>query len=99
MSWSKSEESCEGRLAGDTVEAIVSDVNRDSSASLSLKDTLPDPWGERARQVQGGRFRRGKVRNLTDFGAFVEIEEGVDGLCASFPTCPGRGGSSIRRRS
>ena len=66
---------------GDTVEAIVSDVNRDSRRiSLSLKDTLPDPWEGVLAKYKVGDSVAGKVRNLTDFGAFVEIEEGVDGL-------------------
>jgi small subunit ribosomal protein S1 len=63
------------------VEAIVSDVNRDSRRiSLSLKDTLPDPWESVLAKYKVGDSVAGKVRNLTDFGAFVEIEEGVDGL-------------------
>src|SRR6266705_1704739 len=59
---------------GDTVEAIVSDVNRDSRRiSLSLKDTLPDPWESVLAKYKVGDSVSGKVRNLTDFGAFVEI--------------------------
>jgi small subunit ribosomal protein S1 len=48
--------------------------------SLSLKDTLPDPWESVAQKYGVGTRVAGKVRNLTDFGAFVEIEEGIDGL-------------------
>src|SRR6266480_113546 len=48
--------------------------------SLSLKDTLPDPWESVVQKYAIGSRVHGKVRNLTDFGAFVEIEEGVDGL-------------------
>ncbi len=63
------------------VEAVVSDVNPDARRiSLSLKDTLPDPWESVVAEVCDRKPRAGKVRNLTDFGAFVEIEEGVDGL-------------------
>src|SRR5262249_49984138 len=66
---------------GDQVEAIVTDVNRDARRiSLSLKDTLPDPWDSVVEKYAVGSTVQGKVRNLTDFGAFVEIEEGVDGL-------------------
>ncbi|HYB54440.1 MAG TPA: 30S ribosomal protein S1 [Thermoanaerobaculia bacterium] len=82
MSWSKKVKSPSKVVSpGDTVEAVVSDVNREARRiSLSLKDTLPDPWeGVLAKYAVGSRVS-GKVRNLTDFGAFVEIEEGIDGL-------------------
>src|SRR6266498_1293317 len=82
MSWSKKVKNPSKLVSpGDTVEAIVSDVNRDSRRiSLSLKDTLPDPWEGVLAKYKVGDSVSGKVRNLTDFGAFVEIEEGVDGL-------------------
>ena len=82
MSWSKKVKNPAKVVSpGDTVEAIVSDVNRDARRiSLSLKDTLPDPWESVLNKYKVGDSVSGKVRNLTDFGAFVEIEEGVDGL-------------------
>jgi len=82
MSWSKKVKNPAKVVSpGDTVEAIVSDVNRDARRiSLSLKDTLPDPWEGVLAKYKVGDSVSGKVRNLTDFGAFVEIEEGVDGL-------------------
>jgi small subunit ribosomal protein S1 len=82
MSWSKKVKNPSKVVSpGDTVEAIVSDVNRDARRiSLSLKDTLPDPWESVIEKYAVGSRVTGKVRNLTDFGAFVEIEEGVDGL-------------------
>jgi small subunit ribosomal protein S1 len=48
--------------------------------SLSLKSTLPDPWAQVGDRFAVGSLVRGRVRNLTEFGAFVEIEDGVDGL-------------------
>ena len=48
--------------------------------SLSLRVTLPDPWSEVAERFAVGAVVHGRVRNLTEFGAFVEIEDGVDGL-------------------
>ena len=48
--------------------------------SLSLKATLPDPWTAVGDRFPEGSMVRGRVRNLTEFGAFVEIEDGVDGL-------------------
>ena len=83
MSWSKKIKNPAKVVSpGDTVEAIVSDVNPEARRiSLSLKDTLPGSVGERRRRsTPVGSRVSGKVRNLTDFGAFVEIEEGIDGL-------------------
>jgi len=48
--------------------------------SLSLKASLPDPWTTVTEKYSVGAVVQGRVRNLTDFGAFVEIEDGVDGL-------------------
>jgi small subunit ribosomal protein S1 len=82
MSWSKKIKNPAKMVSpGDTVEAIVSDVNPEARRiSLSLKDTLPDPWESVTQKFQVGSRVAGKVRNLTDFGAFVELEEGIDGL-------------------
>jgi small subunit ribosomal protein S1 len=82
MSWSKKMKNPSKVVSvGDQVEAIISDVNTDTRRiSLSLKNTLPDPWEGVAEKYAIGTEINGKVRNLTDFGAFVEIEEGVDGL-------------------
>ncbi len=82
MSWSKKMKNPSKVVSvGDRVEAIVSDVNTDTRRiSLSLKDTQPDPWEGITERYPVGSEITGKVRNLTDFGAFVEIEEGVDGL-------------------
>jgi len=82
MSWSKKVKSPSKVVSpGDRVEAIVTDVNREARRiSLSLKETLPDPWDSVVEKYAVGSTVQGKVRNLTDFGAFVEIEEGVDGL-------------------
>jgi small subunit ribosomal protein S1 len=82
MSWSKKIKNPSKVVSpGDTVEAVVSDVNPEARRiSLSLKDTLPDPWESVSQKYSVGSRVAGKVRNLTDFGAFVEIEEGVDGL-------------------
>jgi small subunit ribosomal protein S1 len=66
---------------GDRVEAAVLDVNAGQRRiSLSLKQTLPDPWTTLTQRFASGTVVDGRVRNLTEFGAFVEIEEGVDGL-------------------
>jgi small subunit ribosomal protein S1 len=66
---------------GDTVDVIVLDVNRASKRiSLGMKQVEPDPWATIEERYRAGSRVPGKVRNLTDFGAFVELEPGVDGL-------------------
>ncbi len=66
---------------GDRVEVAVLDANRDQRrVSLSLKQTQPDPWLTAGERFTVGSVVQGRVRNLTDFGAFVELVEGVDGL-------------------
>src|SRR5438874_10376564 len=66
---------------GDEVEVIVLDVNRAAKRiSLGMKQVEPDPWATIDERYRVGNRVSGKVRNLTDFGAFIELEPGVDGL-------------------
>ncbi len=66
---------------GDIVEAVVLSVNKEEhKISLGLKQLQPDPWEDIEKKYPVGSRHRGIVRNLTNFGAFVELEEGVDGL-------------------
>jgi small subunit ribosomal protein S1 len=66
---------------GDEVEVIVLDVNRAAKRiSLGMKQVEPDPWATIEERYTLGSRVMGKVRNLTDFGAFIELEPGVDGL-------------------
>jgi small subunit ribosomal protein S1 len=66
---------------GDEVEVIVLDVNRGAKRiSLGMKQVEPDPWATIDERYGVGSRVSGKVRNLTDFGAFIELEPGVDGL-------------------
>ncbi len=65
----------------DEVEVIVLDVNRAAKRiSLGMKQVEPDPWATIEERYRPGARAIGRVRNLTDFGAFVELEPGVDGL-------------------
>jgi small subunit ribosomal protein S1 len=65
----------------DTVEAIVLDLDKQNRRiSLGLKQIEPNPWAVVAEKYPPGSIVNGIVRNLTDFGAFIELEEGVDGL-------------------
>ncbi len=65
----------------DTVEAVVLSVDKENEKiSLGIKQMEPDPWTMVHVKYPVGTIVKGKVRNLTAFGAFVEIEEGIDGL-------------------
>lgn len=82
MSWTKHIRHPSQILAiGDVVEAIVLDVNKDRERiSLGLKQLEPDPWEAIEERYPVGTKITGKVRTITHFGAFVEIENGIDGL-------------------
>ncbi len=82
MSWSKHVKHPSKIVkVGDDVEVVVLEVKTDQRRiSLGLKQTLPDPWEQAAEKYPVGSLVGGRVRNLADFGAFVEIEEGMEGL-------------------
>ena len=82
MSWSKrTKHPSKIVKVGDEVEVVVLDVKTDQRRiSLGLKQTLPDPWEAAAEKYPVGTMVTGRIRNLADFGAFVEIEEGMEGL-------------------
>jgi small subunit ribosomal protein S1 len=66
---------------GDQIEAVILKIDKENEKiSLGLKQTEPDPWLTLDQRFPIGTKLTGKVRNLTNFGAFVEIEEGIDGL-------------------
>ncbi len=66
---------------GDQIEAVVLEVKpRDRRISLGIKQLEADPWTTVADRYSIGSVVEGRVRKLTDFGAFIEIEEGIDGL-------------------
>ncbi len=66
---------------GDPVDVMVLEVNKATKRiSLGMKQVESDPWATIQERYQPGMRVQGKVRNLTDFGAFVELEPGVDGL-------------------
>lgn len=66
---------------GDNVECVVLDVRpQERRISLGIKQLEPDPWTTVDQRYSVGSVVEGRVRKLADFGAFVEIEEGIDGL-------------------
>src|SRR5436190_1603895 len=67
--------------SGDQVEAVVLEVHpKYRRISLGLKQLEPNPWTTIDTRYSVGSVVEGRVRNMTDFGAFIEIEEGIDGL-------------------
>ena len=66
---------------GDQVEAKVISIDaEEKKISLGVKQLTPDPWDEIEKEFEVGEKYSGKVQNLTQFGAFVELKEGIDGL-------------------
>ena len=82
MSWSQHLRSAQDFMAiGDTVEAVILTLDReDRKMSLGIKQLMPDPWNDIEVKYSVGSKHKAKVRNFTNFGVFVELEEGVDGL-------------------
>lgn len=67
--------------AGEDIEVIVLEINKDKQEiSLGIKQTETNPWTRVAEKYPPNTVVAGKVRNLTNYGAFIEIEEGIDGL-------------------
>ena len=66
---------------GDECEVMILNIDKDEQKiSLGLKQVQPDPWSDLDAKYPSGTRLMGTVRNLTNFGAFVEIEDGIDGL-------------------
>jgi small subunit ribosomal protein S1 len=82
MSWSQHLRSAQEFLkVGDEVEAVVLTLDREErKMSLGVKQLTPDPWNIIIDKYAKGSKHTGTVRNFTNFGVFVELEEGVDGL-------------------
>jgi small subunit ribosomal protein S1 len=81
ISWGKTAHPSENLSVGQEVEVVVLDFNeKDEKISLGLKQLTADPWENIAEKYQAGQKIAGKVSSLTDFGAFVELEKGVEGL-------------------
>ncbi|MBI5966252.1 MAG: 30S ribosomal protein S1 [Deltaproteobacteria bacterium] len=82
MSWTKRVRHPSKILsAGDEVEVMVLDVDRGPKRiSLGLKQTTPNPWDTIAERYPVGTKIQGRIKNITDFGIFIGIDEGIDGL-------------------
>ncbi len=82
MSWSQHLRSAQDFMkVGDEIEAVILTLDREErKMSLGIKQLKPDPWETIEEKYPVGSKHTAKVRNFTNFGVFVEIEEGVDGL-------------------
>ena len=82
MSWTKRiNHPTEIVQIGDKVDVVVLGINKEKQEiSLGMKQTLPNPWDDVAAKYPPGANVKGVVRNLTNYGAFIELEEGVDAL-------------------
>ncbi|WP_339713133.1 30S ribosomal protein S1 [uncultured Kriegella sp.] len=82
MSWSTHLRSAQDFVkVGDEVEAVVLTLDReDRKMSLGIKQLTPDPWTDITTKYPVGSKHKGIIRNFTNFGVFVELEEGIDGL-------------------
>ncbi len=81
MSWGKVAHPSELFQPGQEIEVVVLDFSeKDEKISLGTKQLTPDPWADIEQKYQAGQKISGKVVSLTDFGAFVELEKGVEGL-------------------
>ncbi|MCF6212648.1 MAG: 30S ribosomal protein S1 [Flavobacteriaceae bacterium] len=82
MSWSTHLRSAQDFVkVGDEIEAVILTLDRDQrKMSLGMKQLSPDPWTDITTKYPIGSKHSGTVRNYTNFGVFVELEEGIDGL-------------------
>ncbi|MBS3906492.1 MAG: 30S ribosomal protein S1 [Syntrophaceae bacterium] len=82
MSWTKKiKHPAELFKKGQEIEAVVLSIDpKNERFSLGIKQLAQDPWKEAARRYRKGEMVNGRVTNVTDFGAFIELEEGIEGL-------------------
>ena len=82
MSWSTHLRSAQDFVnVGDEVEAVILTLDREErKMSLGIKQLTPDPWTDITNKFPVGSKHKGVVKNFTNFGVFVELEEGIDGL-------------------
>ncbi|MEM7608587.1 MAG: 30S ribosomal protein S1, partial [Myxococcota bacterium] len=81
MTWTKPKHPSKVLDMGDEVESVVLDIDvQNKRISLGLKQLEPDPWSVFTQKYNPGDIIRGKVRSLTDYGVFIGIEDGVDGM-------------------
>ncbi|MFZ7112483.1 MAG: 30S ribosomal protein S1 [Desulfatiglandales bacterium] len=82
LSWTKTiKHPSELYQKGQEVQAVILDIDSERERfSLGIKQLSPDPWDEIPTKYRAGTMVKGKITNVTDFGLFVEVEEGIEGL-------------------
>lgn len=81
MSWSKISHPSEAVALGDKIEVVILNLDKEAGkVSLGLKQRLPDPWEDVSAKFPVGSKVKGKVVNIVGYGAFVELEKGIEGL-------------------
>jgi small subunit ribosomal protein S1 len=81
MSWSKVSHPSEIVAIADKIDVMVLNLDRDAGKiSLGLKQRLPDPWQDIETKYSAGSKAKGKIVNIVPYGAFVELEKGIEGL-------------------
>ena len=81
IGWTKVKDVADVLTVGDEISVVIKNIDWDNNRiSFSLKDTLPDPWEAMVQNLPVGSIHTGKVSRLTQFGAFVTLIDGVDGL-------------------
>ncbi len=81
ISWGRISHPSEALAVGDEIEVVVLDVDKEKErVSLGLKQKTPNPWDKVEEKYPPGSRVKGKVVNITYYGAFIELEEGVEGL-------------------
>jgi 4-hydroxy-3-methylbut-2-enyl diphosphate reductase len=82
LSWKRVSHPSEVLKVGDEIDVFVLGVDRiNRKVSLGLKELQPDPWVEATQLYGVGQIVKGKVARLVKFGAFIELEKGLEGLC------------------
>jgi small subunit ribosomal protein S1 len=93
MAWARVSNTAQVVKAGDEITVKVLRVDADKQKiSLGLKQLLDDPWSKAGETFQIGQLRSGRVARVADFGVFVELEPGVEGLVPASETTVGRDG-------
>ncbi len=97
LSWSKRvKHPSELFKKGDKIQAVVLNIDKEKERfSLGVKQLQPDPWESAPERFPVGSKVTGKITNVTDFGIFVELEEGIEGLIHVSEIAPGRPKSPV----
>jgi small subunit ribosomal protein S1 len=81
ISWNKINHPSELFKKGDDVQAVILNIDKENERfSLGIKQLTPDPWNVITEKYRSGSHVKGTITNVTDFGVFVRLEEGVEGL-------------------